>query len=58
MHNLDREQKLELLRLLEEKARRSHLYRYRTYFDTRYEWHQEGHRGFLLYALSRHDGNS
>ncbi|HCM3118757.1 TPA: terminase family protein [Salmonella enterica subsp. enterica serovar Luke] len=41
MHNLDREQKLELLRLLEEKARRSHLYRYRTYFDTRYEWQKK-----------------
>lgn len=41
MHNLDREQKIELLRLLEEKQRRTNVYRYRTYYDTRYPWQKK-----------------
>ncbi|EBP0973200.1 DNA packaging protein, partial [Salmonella enterica] len=38
MENLTREQKLELIQLLEEKKRRQIVYRYRDYFDTRYDW--------------------
>lgn len=38
MENLTREQKLELIQLLEEKNRRKTVYRYRDYFDTRYDW--------------------
>lgn len=38
MKNLTREQKLELIQLLEEKNRRKTVYRYRDYFDTRYDW--------------------
>ncbi|WP_411165554.1 terminase large subunit domain-containing protein [Klebsiella oxytoca] len=38
MHNLSREQKIELVRLLEEKKRRDNVYRYRTYYETRYPW--------------------
>lgn len=41
MHNLDREQKIELLRLLEDKQRRAKVYRYRTYYDTRYPWQKK-----------------
>ncbi|MFP9529106.1 phage terminase large subunit family protein [Pectobacterium brasiliense] len=41
MRNLDREQKIELLRLLEEKQRRTNVYRYRTYYDTRYPWQKK-----------------
>lgn len=38
MHNLSREQKIELVKLLEEKKRRDNVYRYRTYYETRYPW--------------------
>lgn len=38
MHNLSREKKIELVRLLEEKKRRSNVYRYRTYYGSRYPW--------------------
>lgn len=38
---MDREQKIELLRLLEEKARRATVYRYKTYYDTRYPWQKK-----------------
>lgn len=38
MQHLNREQKIELLTLLEEKKRREHIYRYRRYYDTRYDW--------------------
>lgn len=38
MENLTREQKLELIQLLEEKKRRQVVYRYRDYFNTRYDW--------------------
>lgn len=38
MHNLSREQKIELVRLLEEKKRREHVFRYKTFFSSRYSW--------------------
>lgn len=38
MSNPDRERKIELLKLLEEKKRRAHTFRYKTYYDTRYLW--------------------
>ena len=38
---LTRHQKVELVALLEEKARRKSVFRYRTMFDTLYEWQQE-----------------
>ncbi|MDI8129763.1 hypothetical protein MJM69_23870 [Salmonella enterica subsp. enterica serovar Kentucky] len=34
MHNLSREQKIELVKLLEEKKRREFVYRYRGYYET------------------------
>ncbi len=34
MENLSREEKLELIALLEEKKRREFVYRYRGYYDT------------------------
>ncbi|EOW2650679.1 hypothetical protein ACOVCX_001406 [Cronobacter sakazakii] len=41
MHNLSREQKIELLKLLEEKNRRTNVYRYKTYYSTRYPWQKK-----------------
>ncbi|EBN6690035.1 DNA packaging protein, partial [Salmonella enterica] len=41
MHNLSREQKIELVKLLEEKKRREFVYRYRGYYETRYEWQRK-----------------
>ncbi|HHR6017795.1 TPA: terminase large subunit domain-containing protein [Providencia alcalifaciens] len=38
---MDREQKIELLRLLEEKSRRANVYRYKTYYETRYPWQKK-----------------
>lgn len=41
MENLTREQKLELVQLLEEQKRRQHVYRYRDYYATRYDWQKK-----------------
>ncbi|MGS7388525.1 terminase large subunit domain-containing protein, partial [Klebsiella pneumoniae] len=41
MHNLSREEKVELIKLLEEKKRRAKVYRYRSYYDTRYAWQRK-----------------
>lgn len=41
MENLSREQKTELIALLEEKQRREYVYRYRKYLDTRYPWQKK-----------------
>lgn len=48
MDNLTREQKIELIRLLEEKKRRTDVYRYRTIFDTRYPWQKK----FIAYSAA------
>ena len=41
MLDLSREQKLEMIMLLEEKARRKHVYRYREMYGTMYDWQLE-----------------
>lgn len=41
MDQLNRDQKLELIALLEEKARRANVYRYKTYYETRYPWQKK-----------------
>ncbi|MCX8965130.1 DNA packaging protein [Erwinia psidii] len=41
MQNLSRIQKLELLELLEEKKRRNNVYRYKTYYGSRYPWQKK-----------------
>lgn len=41
MPNLSREEKLELIVLLEEKKRREMKFRYRKLFDSMYEWQRE-----------------
>jgi hypothetical protein len=38
MHNLSREQKIELVKLLEEKKRRESVYRYRGFYQSRHPW--------------------
>lgn len=38
MHNLSREQKIELVKLLEEKKRRADVYRYKSFYQTRHPW--------------------
>ncbi|PHM51527.1 phage terminase large subunit family protein [Xenorhabdus sp. KK7.4] len=38
---MTREQKIELLRLLEEKERRAKVYRYKSYYETRYPWQKK-----------------
>lgn len=38
MDNLTREQKIELVKLLEEKARRKKVYRYKTFLESRHQW--------------------
>lgn len=38
MHNLSREQKIELVKLLEEKKRRESVYRYRNFYQSRHPW--------------------
>ncbi|AYX15431.1 MULTISPECIES: terminase large subunit domain-containing protein [Yersinia] len=41
LSSMTREQKLELIRLIEEKNRRSEVYRYRNYYSTRYAWQRK-----------------
>lgn len=41
MENLTREQKIELLSILEEQQRRKQVYRYKDYFSSRYDWQKK-----------------
>ena len=40
-HNLSREQKIELIQLLEEKQRRENVYRYKRFYKSRYPWQKK-----------------
>ncbi|MDU5828135.1 MAG: terminase family protein [Mixta calida] len=50
MHNLSREQKIELVKLLEEKKRRASVYRYKGYYGTRYPWQKKFIANTLEYS--------
>lgn len=50
MKNLTREQKYELIALLEEKRRRDFIYRYRRYYSTRYDWQKKFIRATATYT--------
>lgn len=47
---LTRQQKLELVALLEEKERRAFVYRYRTFYDTLYDWQKDTISDTALYS--------